>query len=149
MFSSFLRSVRLVSLICLLALTASVAFGQEFYVGFANGTILLVGADSPPGVSHSTPFGTATHPEGMAVDANGNLYVADSSANVIYKYTSKGTRTTFASGLNAVSDIALDSLGNVYAADTNNNRIVAYTPAGQSLGVYGTGATDAEALPFD
>jgi len=150
MSSPLVRSVpRLVLLGCFFALTTSLSFAQEFYVGFTNGKILVVGADNPVGVGHSKQFGTATHPEGMAADANGNLYVSDSSDNVIYKFTSNGVRSTFVSGLNAVSDIALDSLGNIYAADTNNNRIVAYTPTGQSLGVYGTGATDAEALTFD
>ncbi|MEY2439463.1 MAG: hypothetical protein QOI34_848 [Verrucomicrobiota bacterium] len=122
----------------------SVACAQSFYVGLTDGNILLVHSDGT-----SAPFGSVTHPEGMVVDELGNLFVADSTDNVIYKFSQTGTRTVFASGLSGVSDVALDSAGNLYAADTNNNQVVRFDSNGASLGVYGTGVAGPEALTFD
>jgi sugar lactone lactonase YvrE len=124
------------------------ALAQSFYVGFGSGQILLIRPDGS-----STPFGSVTHAEGMAVDDVGNLFVADSTDNVIYKFTvtatGTGARSIFASGFAGVSDIALDSVGNVYAADTNNDQVVRYAPGGASLGVYASGTAGPEALTFD
>jgi sugar lactone lactonase YvrE len=77
-------------------------------------------------------------PTGVAVDANGNIFIADSH-NQRIREVSSGTITTIAgtgtagfSGDGAAataaqlalpSSVAVDSSGNVYIADTNNHRI--------------------------
>lgn len=77
-------------------------------------------------------------PTGVAVDASGNIYIADTLNNRI-REVSEGTITTIAgtgaskfSGdggpaaaatLDQPAAVAVDSNGNVYIADTNNNRI--------------------------
>jgi hypothetical protein len=77
-------------------------------------------------------------PTGVAVDGNGNVYIADSHNHRIRKVSS-GTITTIAgtgaagySGdggaataaqLSLPSAVAIDSNGNLYIADTNNQRI--------------------------
>jgi sugar lactone lactonase YvrE len=125
---------------------ASPAFSQSFYVGLNNGQINLVHQDGT-----STPFGNVTAPEGMIVDSFGNLFVADSTANVVYKFTPGGTRTVFASlsGSPSPSDVAKDSSGKIYIAETGNNRITQYAPDGTFLGVYVDGEAGPEALTFD
>ncbi len=78
-------------------------------------------------------------PQGVATDAAGNLYIADTQNNVVRKVASNGVITTFAgtgvagsSGdggqaaaaqLSKPQSVAVDSTGNVYIADTQNNRV--------------------------
>jgi plastocyanin len=82
----------------------------------------------------STAFDT---PEGIALDADGNFYVADSGHNKIFKVRSDGVITLlagsgafgFADGpaqtaaFRAPRDLAVDTHGYVYVADTLNHRI--------------------------
>jgi uncharacterized protein (TIGR03437 family) len=81
-----------------------------------------------------------SNPTGVAVDSNGNLYIADSGNNVV-RMVSNGTITTFAGNngagagysgdgasatgaqLNNPVGVAVDSSNNVYIADAGNNVI--------------------------
>lgn len=103
-------------------------------------------------------------PSGVAVDAAGNLYVADTLNHSIRKITAAGVVSTLAgqSGFSGRTDgvgaearffgpqgLALDaSLANLYVADTNNHtirRIVLATAVGSTLagGAGEPGAVDA------
>jgi sugar lactone lactonase YvrE len=91
-------------------------------------------------------------PNGLAVDNNGNLYIAESgvltgnlAANGrIRQVTPTGFISTVAGvGTGGVTlfgpgDIALDSSGNLYIADTNNDRILMMPPGGTAAIVAGT-----------
>ncbi|MGA2748165.1 MAG: hypothetical protein ABSG59_05250 [Verrucomicrobiota bacterium] len=84
-------------------------------------------------------------PDGVAVDTNGNVYVADCNNDTIRKVTSAGVVTTLA-GLAGVTggangtgsaarfywpaDVAVDNAGNVYVADYGNSTIRKVTSAG-------------------
>jgi sugar lactone lactonase YvrE len=102
-----------------------------------------------PGISGSADgSGVAArflHPGGIAIDAAGSIYVADTNNFTIRKITPAGVVTTLAGspGSSSYSDgtgtaagfsdprgIATDSLGNIYVADTEANTIRKITPAG-------------------
>jgi hypothetical protein len=91
------------------------------------------------------------YPTGIAVDDNGNVYVADSDNDTIRKITPVGTGGTnwvtttiagsdgsdgSADGTNSVArfsypaGIAVDTNGNLYVADMNNDTIRKITPVG-------------------
>ena len=71
------------------------------------------------------------NPVGIAVDASGNVYVADEYGNAIRKITSDGVVTTLTltdgSGntvsLSQPSGLAVDAAGNIYVADKNNSKV--------------------------
>ncbi len=98
------------------------------------------GATDGPGAA--ARFG---HPSGIATDAQGNLYVADSHNRTVRKITPSGAVTTLAgaSGQTGADDgtgqlarfqspdgIATDTAGNIYVVDSGNATIRKITAAG-------------------
>ena len=71
------------------------------------------------------------HPNGVAVDGAGNVYLADTGNNAIKKWTmtSNTVTTLVASGLNGPAGVAVDAAGNVYIADSGNSAIKKWNAA--------------------
>jgi sugar lactone lactonase YvrE len=94
-------------------------------------------------------------PNGIALDGNGNIFVADTGNATIRKIDSAGTVTTFAGNVSnrgnhdgsgtsawfsAPTGIAADSAGNLYVADTYTDTIRKITSAGTVTTLAGTAA---------
>ncbi|OGO50108.1 MAG: hypothetical protein A2148_07295 [Chloroflexi bacterium RBG_16_68_14] len=84
-------------------------------------------------------------PWGIAVDAEGNIYVADTWNHRIQKFSPdlEFILEWGAGDFFGPRDVAIDSEGNVLVADTGNKRVVKYTPEGQLIQVYGKAGDDA------
>jgi large repetitive protein len=70
------------------------------------------------------------YPFGVAVDAKGDVFIADSENDRVVEIPAGGAQITVpASGLNYPTGVAVDGAGDVFIADSNNNRVVE-VPAG-------------------
>ena len=74
-----------------------------------------------------------THPIGVAVDASGNLYMADTMIRKWDAATQQVTVLAPNTGTNDFSSVAVDGQGNVYIADSAQNAIDEWTAATQQL----------------
>ena len=123
--------------------TADLVLGQgEFHRGACN----RVARPPPP---------TLCKPQGLALDASSNLYVADVVNNRVLEYNApiiRGKRPRWSSAKAAVSppraamsagsarsllcaprQVALDAAGNLYIADTSNHRVLEYNARFQAI----------------
>src|SRR5215212_7476896 len=93
---------------------------------------------------HGAPKTRLSSPEGIAVDQEGNVYVADTANNRIQVFSSNGTFVSkwgkYGTGdglFNSPTGIAIDQEGNVYVADTANNRIQVFSSNGTFVSKWG------------
>jgi sugar lactone lactonase YvrE len=87
---------------------------------------------------------TLSSPADIAVDAAGNVYIADTGNSRIVEVTAQGaaavlTIAGLSPALSSPSGLAVDGADNLYIADTGNNRVVMVTASGAGSAV-GTGS---------
>jgi trimeric autotransporter adhesin len=119
--------------------------GHAVFKISSSGTMTLAAGNSRPGFSGDGGPATAAQlnsPQGLAVDSQGNLYIADQVNNRVRVVTAQGVINTFAgngklgqprflgdggaateANLNLPGGVAVDHSGNVYIADTGDNSI--------------------------
>jgi sugar lactone lactonase YvrE len=131
---------------------AAGAFGAS-----GGGTITTIAGNGKAGFSGDGGPATRAQlsiPSGVAVDAKGTVYIADTSNNRVRKVSSGGTITTFA-GTNEGSledgglatsarliqpvGLAVDRQGSVYIAEYGNARVRKVSSAGTITTIAGTG----------
>jgi len=124
---------------------------RKFTPGGAIGTVAGNGASGFSGDGGPAIGAQVANPEGVAVDASGNLFIADQGNARIRKVTPAGLISTLAGGglgdagpgafgfLNQPSGVARDNAGNTYIADANNHRVRKAAANGAISTVAGTG----------
>ena len=128
------RWSRLLVVTSALLLGASGAFAQTYGVStYAGAAFQAANTDTATGPATAARFSS---PKGVAVDAAGNLYVADSVNGAIRKIAvTTGITTTVASGFVNPSGVAVDTAGVLYVADTGRHRIATIVVGGTSTTV--------------
>ncbi|MCL6645568.1 MAG: hypothetical protein K6U88_11425 [Dehalococcoidia bacterium] len=120
--------------------------------------VWTLAGEGPPGVREPVQPGWAAplnSPSGLAVDRDGNLYVADHKNDAIKRIDPRGKLTTVAGGngpglrdgpareaqFNGPNGIAIGPDGSIYVADSVNHSIRRVTPDGRVETVAGSGPT--------
>ncbi|HIN24705.1 MAG TPA: hypothetical protein EYM73_10025, partial [Dehalococcoidia bacterium] len=95
-------------------------------------------------------------PRGVAVDAKGDVYVADVDNHRVFKYktqgqfvfqigASQGGKPASGTGdgeFDAPSGVAVDGAGRLFVSDWGNHRILVFSQYGEFIGEWGTEGSD-------
>ncbi len=138
------------SLLLLLPLTNK---AQNIYTIAGNGNAGYSG----DGLSATSMYCELNSPDGICIDAAGNLYISDGNNNVIREINTSGIITTFAGShtlgagfsgdngpatdaqLNYSLGVCADTRGNIYIADQENNAIRMVNTSGIITTIAGIG----------
>jgi DNA-binding beta-propeller fold protein YncE len=130
--------------------------GDVLVADMMNNRVLRFGKDGhfksvigrPTAIKGKAKAGELEEPSGVAVDGQGNVYVADTWNGRIQKFDPSGrqvgeyggARYTFYSPRN----VAVDRQGNVYVADTGNSQIKVIDPSGKLIKAVGSKGSGGE-----
>jgi sugar lactone lactonase YvrE len=132
-----------------LLLTAASVSAQNLFVSDYNAGNVY---QYTPGGTQSTFATGMNHPYGIAFNAAGNLFVANTDQNVpsggnITEITRGGTQSIFFSGIDPIA-LAFNNAGTLFAADYKSGNIYEYTSSGVQS-TFASGFTTPLALTFD
>ena len=129
----------------------SIDSSGSIFVLEENGTlkkIVIFDNNRSDGYTTTTVTGGFNSPQGLLIESNGDMYVADTSndrvllvrgvAAVGLTGTTGPTGSPFASGFNKPYGVAVDKAGNVYVADTENGKVNKIDTAGVKTVLNGT-----------
>jgi sugar lactone lactonase YvrE len=141
------------------ATTIALTTVQEMWVShYTTNTVVAYGLSATPAqiTTDTITAGLAT-PVGVAVDASGNVWIANSFSNSVAAYV-PGTSTpiagdTITAGLSLPEDLAFDASGHLWVANHNGNNVTAYTvsptPVQITADTITAGLTTPAAVAFD
>ncbi len=118
------------------AVTLTASSGTVLATYFMQGTGIGPQVNFLPGKLVAIPVSNLVSPSAIAVDAAGNLYIAEAVAprsrlNAVIKETPNGSggyvQSTIATGLNYPVGVAVDGAGNVYIADRDDMQVIKET----------------------
>ncbi len=102
-------------------------------------------AASPDPLAHAPRFRraagqqTLAEPAGLAVDAAGHVWVADTGHDQVVEFSAAGRElAAFGKNLDQPTGIAADAAGHVWVADTGHDQVVEFSSAGRVLGIFGS-----------
>ncbi|HVG39442.1 MAG TPA: IPT/TIG domain-containing protein, partial [Pyrinomonadaceae bacterium] len=122
--------------------------------GVTSSVVSTLAGDGTAGFSDGAAAGARfNNPQGVAVDASGVVFVADTDNHRIRRIALDGTVATFAGDgtpgflngagaqarFNAPRGIAVDPFGNIYVADSGNAAVRRIAPNGEVMTVAGDG----------
>ena len=101
-----------------------------------------------PGAQVTVASGFA--PTGVAVDAAGDVFIADdTNGQIVEVPAGGGAQKTVASGLSAPGGVAVDGAGNVFIADSGNNQVVEVPAGGGAQTTVASGLSGAAGVAVD
>jgi hypothetical protein len=119
-----------------------------------NGNVSTIAGDGTSGLTNgNTSVARFARPFGVAIDNNGNIFIADYDNNVIRKISTSNIVSTYAgigqpgftdgasnsAAFNGPIDVVTDASGNVYVADLNNHAIRKIDTNGNVTSIAGNG----------
>ncbi|MFY8034373.1 MAG: FG-GAP-like repeat-containing protein, partial [Flexibacteraceae bacterium] len=122
----------------------------------SSGVVTTFAGSGSAGFNNSNGISASfNHPTGIAIDVNGNLYIAEAGNDAIRKITPAGMVSTFAgsgtqgstngTGTSASfynpNQLTVDAIGNVFVADAENNKIRKITSDGVVSTIAGIGSS--------
>jgi outer membrane protein assembly factor BamB len=134
----------------MIAVAVPAACGSTMYVTAGTQSVFQINSAGVARNFSTLPFNGGA--EGLAIDARGNLYVANELSHAISKVSTSGSASLFGTvDANFYPfGLAFGPNGDLFAADDFGNRIIEFTPKGPSLFSYiPDGASSSTGLAFD
>ncbi len=117
---------------------------QLYIASFSNNQIVAVSTNGGAASIVNTGSFKLSNPTDVAVDAQGDLFIADYGNHRVLEVNAAGSVSIVATPGFALSSpwgVAVDTQGNLFISDFGTNRVVRVTPVGGLGGNYGTGDT--------